>query len=65
MVLPQWCGGKESTCNAGDKDDMCLIPGSGSYPEGGHGNPLQYSGLEDPMDREVAEYACKRTVTNY
>ena len=27
------------------------IPGSGSSPGGGHGNPLQYSGLEDPMNR--------------
>ena len=31
--------------------DMGSIPGSGSSPRGGHGNPLQYSCLENPMDR--------------
>ena len=31
--------------------DMGLIPGSGRSPAGGHGNPLQYSCLENPMDR--------------
>ena len=30
---------------------MGSIPGWGRSPEGGHGNPLQYSGLENPMDR--------------
>ena len=37
--------------NAGDLRDMGLIPGSGRSPEGGHDNPLQYSCLENPMDR--------------
>ena len=40
--------GKQSACNAGDRDS---IPGSGSCPGGGHGNPLQYSCLENLMDR--------------
>ena len=40
--------GKESGCNAGD---LGLIPGSGSSPAEGNGNPLQYSCLENPMDR--------------
>ena len=40
--------GKESTCNAGD---LGLIPGLGRSPGGGHGNPLQYSCLENPKDR--------------
>ena len=40
--------GKESTCNTGDLD---LIPGLGRSPEGGRGNPLQCSCLENPMDR--------------
>ena len=31
--------------------DMCLIPGLGRSPGGGHGNPLQYSCLEKSMDR--------------
>ena len=39
---------KESACNA---RDLGLIPGSGSSSGGGNGNPLQYSWLENPMDR--------------
>ena len=37
--------------NAGDIRDVVSIPGFGRFPGGGHGNPLQYSCLEDPMDR--------------
>ena len=37
--------GKESACNVGD---LGSIPGLGRSPEGGHGNPLQYSCLENP-----------------
>ena len=37
--------------NAGDIRDVGLIPGSGRSPGGGHGKPLQYSCLENPMDR--------------
>ena len=40
--------GKESACNAGD---VGLIPGLGRSPRGGHGNPLQYSCLENPKDK--------------
>ena len=43
--------GKESTYSAGDRGDMGSIPGSGRSPGGGHGNPLQYSCLENAMDR--------------
>ena len=44
-----WClSGKDSACNAGDSG---LIPGLGRFPGGGHGNPLQYFCLENPMDR--------------
>ena len=39
--------------NAGDARDMGSIPGSGRCPGVGNGNPLQYSCLENPMDREV------------
>ena len=42
---------KTLPANAGDVRDMGLIPGSGSSPGGGNGNPLQYSCLENPMDR--------------
>ena len=38
----------ESACNAGDSD---WIPGSGRSPGGEHSNPLQYSCLENPMER--------------
>ena len=43
--------GKESTCNAGDAGDLGSIPGSGRFSGGGHGNPVQCSCLENPMDR--------------
>ena len=42
---------KNPPASAGDVRDMGSIPGSGRYPEGGYGNPLQYSCLENPMDR--------------
>ena len=42
---------KNLPANAGDIRDMGLIAGSGRCPEGGHGNPHQYSCLENPMDR--------------
>ena len=42
---------KESTCNAGDAGDVDLMPGLGRSPGEGHGNPLQYSCLKNPMDR--------------
>ena len=37
--------------NAGDTKDVSLIPGSGRSPRVGNGNPLQYSSLENPMDK--------------
>ena len=42
---------KNPLANAGDTRDVGSIPGSRRSPEGGHGNQLQYSCLEDPMDR--------------
>ena len=47
--LPYSSDGKESACNAGD---LGSIPGSGRSPVEGNGNPLRYSCLENPMDRE-------------
>ena len=44
MGFPGGSDGKESACNAGD---LGLIPGLGRSPGGGHGNPLQYSSLEN------------------
>ena len=42
---------KNPPANAGDLRHLGLIPGLGRPPEGGNGNPLQYSCLENPMDR--------------
>ena len=42
---------KNLPANAGDVRDTGSIPGLGRSPGGGHGNPLQYSCLENPMDR--------------
>ena len=42
---------KNPPANAEDLRDVGSIPGSGRSPGGGHGNPLQYSCLENPMDR--------------
>ena len=42
---------KNPSANAGDARDVGLIPGWGRSPGGGNGNPLQFSGLENPMGR--------------
>ena len=42
---------KNLPVNAGDIRDTGSIPALGRYPGGGHGDPLQYSCLENPMDR--------------
>ena len=42
---------KNPPANAGDTTDANLTPGSGRSPGGWHGNPLQYSYLENPMDK--------------
>ena len=44
---------KNPPANAGDVRDVGLIPGSGRFPGGEHGNPLQYFCLESPMDRRA------------
>ena len=48
FCFPRSSDSKASACNAGD---MGSIPGSGRSPGEGHGNPLQYSCLENPMDK--------------
>ena len=50
LAFPGDASGKELAFNA---RDMGLIPGSGRSPGGVHGNPLQDSCLENPMDREA------------
>ena len=49
--LPWWLNSKESTCNAGAAGDAGSIPGLGRSPGEGIGYPLQYSCLENSMDR--------------
>ena len=44
---------KNVSANEGDTRDVGLIPGLGISPRRGNGNPLQYSCLENPMDREA------------
>ena len=48
MGFPSDSAGKESVCNAGD---LGSIPGLGRFPREGNDNPLQYSCLENSMDR--------------
>ena len=48
MFIPGSSDGKVSAYNAGDRGS---IPGSGKSPGEGNGNPLQYSCLENPMDK--------------
>ena len=44
---------KEPTCSAGNTGDASSLLGSGTSPGGGHGSPLQYTCLENPMDRRA------------
>ena len=46
--LPRWLSSTESTCHTGN---LALTPGLGGPPGEGNGNPLQYSGLQNPIDR--------------
>ena len=55
--FPSGSDGKESSCNAGD---LGLIPGLGKSPGEGNGNPLQYSCLENPMDRGASRATLHR-----
>ena len=50
FLLPGGSDSKESACNAGD---LGVTPGSGGYLRDGNGNPLQYSRLENSMDRRA------------
>ena len=53
MRLSSGCGILSSYFNPGDSRDVGSIPGLGIFPLGGNGNPLQYSWLENPMDRRA------------
>ena len=52
-VFPHGSVVKNLPAKAGDTGDVGLIPGLGRSPGGGNGNPLQYSCLKNPMDREA------------
>ena len=63
-ALPGWVNSTEAAeqvvvknppANAGDIRDAGSVPGSGRSPGGRHGNPLQYSFLENSMDRGAME----------
>ena len=58
--FPDGLAGKESTCNAGDVRDVGSIPGLGRSPGGRNDNPLQYSYLKNPMDREAWQATVQR-----
>ena len=58
--FPGGTSGKESTSNSGDRRDTGSVPGSGRE----HGNPLQYSCLENPMNRGVWQATVNRVVLN-
>ena len=49
---------KKLLANAGDISDAGSIPGSGRSPGGGHGNPLKYSCLENPMGLQRVGHDC-------
>ena len=61
MGFPGGSDSKESACNVGDLD---LIPGRGRSPGRGHGNPLQYSCLENLHDRGVWRAAVHEVAKN-
>ena len=51
--LPQWLSVRETACNAGPAGDVGSIPESRRFLGGRHGNPLEYSCLENPTDRRA------------
>ena len=55
---------KNLPANVGDIKDVGSIPGLERSPGGGHGNPFQYSCLENPMDREAWWAAIHRVAKN-
>ena len=66
MGIPGGSGSKESACNL---EDLGSVPGSGRSPGGGgHGNPLQYSCLENPHGQRslvgYRPYSCKELDTD-
>ena len=63
--LPQLLSSKESSSTAEAAGDEGSIPESGRSPGGGHGNPLQYFCLRNPMDREVWQATVYRAAKSH
>ena len=61
-LISGWLSGKESACDAGD---VGSIPGPGRSPGGGHRNPLQYSCLENPIDRGAWQATAHRVAKSW
>ena len=64
VELPLWLSGKESARHAGDIRGMGSILGLGRLPGGGHGNPLQCSCRENPMDRGAWRATVRRVANS-
>ena len=65
MGFPGGAGVKNPPANAGDIRDADSIPGLGRTPGGGHGNPLQYSCLENPNDRRFWQATVHRVAKSW
>ena len=63
--LPQRLRGKEPACKAGNTGEVDSIPGLGRSSRGGCGNPLQYSCLENPMDRRAWQATVHRVAKSW
>ena len=63
--FPGGTSGKEPTCQCRDIRDADSIPGLGRSPGGGHGNPLQYSCLENPKDRGAWQATFQRVTKSW
>ena len=65
MGFPSFSAVKNPPANGGGARDSGLIPGSGRSPGEGNGNPLQYSCLEDPMDRGAWQATVHRVTKSW
>ena len=65
LEKPDGSAGKESACNRRDRGDGVPIPGSARFPGGGNGKLLQYSCLENFMDREAWQSTIQRVAKTH
>ena len=63
VVFPDGTVAKKPSASAGDARDVGLTPGSERSPEGGNGNPLQYSCLGNSMDWRAIVHGVKKSQT--